>query len=305
LEEDFSSNPSTRWSASGDTTLFTWDSASQNLAVTWDSSRPNSYYHLPLGTVLADADDFSLSFDLRLTSAIAGIDPQKPNPFQLAIGFINLAQATAPGFVRGSGYESPNLVELDFFPDPGGAWMWGPSLTATMIDWTGTNWSIGFAPLNLSTNDLFRITLAFTAADRRLRTSITRNGAPYGPMEEATLGSAFLGFSVDRVAICSYSEAGQDPLYAGSLLAQGSVDNLVVTTPSPIKNFHGQYAGGVWTGKCQTRTNYLYSLERTTDFVSWASIPGSVAGTGGEIVLEDAIAPVEKAFYRVQAAAQP
>src|SRR5260221_6239186 len=60
ISEDFATNPLLRdWSVFGDTNLFRWNATNQNLEVTWDSSRSNSYFHLPLGNILARADDFS------------------------------------------------------------------------------------------------------------------------------------------------------------------------------------------------------------------------------------------------------
>ena len=90
FQETFASDPALQnWQATGDTSLFRWNSTNQNLEVTWDSSRTNSYYCHPLGTQLTRNDDFVLQFDLRLTDFQAGNNPQKPNPFQLAIGVIN------------------------------------------------------------------------------------------------------------------------------------------------------------------------------------------------------------------------
>src|SRR3569832_1091645 len=71
LTEDFSTNPLGHgWRIYGNTNLFHWNSTNHNLAVTWDPSQTNSYFYQPLGTILAKADAFSLSFDLQL-SAIA------------------------------------------------------------------------------------------------------------------------------------------------------------------------------------------------------------------------------------------
>src|SRR4030095_14790587 len=116
IAEVFATDPLAQsWIATGNTNLFHWNAASQNLEVTWDSSQSNSYFYHAFGTSLTKASDFMLRFDLRLND-IAGVNPNKPFPFQISIGLLNLAQATNTGFVRGSGYESPNLVEFDYFP---------------------------------------------------------------------------------------------------------------------------------------------------------------------------------------------
>src|SRR5690349_147415 len=110
VHEDFSSPPQNRgWVLFGDTNLFHWSPTNQNLQVTWDSSRPNSYFKLPLQTILGRQDDFSAGFDLLLSDVMGGTSPQKPSTFQLAIGFQNGAGAASPAFARGSGTNSPNL----------------------------------------------------------------------------------------------------------------------------------------------------------------------------------------------------
>lgn len=305
VQEDFTANPIDHgWQAWGDTSLFAWNAAEGNLRVTWDSRQTNSYFCRPLGTVLDKDDDFSLAFDLRLLDLTPGIDPAKASsPFQIALGFIRLADATAPGFLRGSGFQSPNIVEFDFFPDPGGDWQWGPSLTVSLCDHTGLNWSSGgFAPAGLTTNDVFRITMTYTAASQGLITEILRNGEPFLTMPAATLGESFTQLRVDAVAVSSYSDAGQWPGYEGSILAHGIVDNVVVTLPPPPIE-HIAAAGGSLAGQvqCPSRSNWLYTLERTTDFNAWQSVSAPLAGTGGTLTLQDTNPPPTAAFYRVQA----
>src|ERR1043166_2520159 len=82
--ENFTADPRTRgWTLFGDSSLFAWNAASANLNVTWDSSRTNSYFCLPLGTILDRQDDFSLALDLQLTDVAAGVT--KPSTFELAV----------------------------------------------------------------------------------------------------------------------------------------------------------------------------------------------------------------------------
>jgi len=302
FQETFASDPALQdWRVAGDTSLFRWNPTNHDLEVTWDSSRTNSYYCRPLGTQLTRNDDFTLQFDLRLTDFIAGNNPQMPNPFQLAIGFINLTNATRSGFHRGSGYESPNLVEFSFFPDPGGAWQWGPSLTAVMVDQTGFNWSSGgFSPMGLTSNDSFQVTMAYSGADQKLRTTLSRNGVSFAAIPDAQLGAGFEGFTVDHVALCSYSEAGQDPMYAGSILAHGIVDNLSFQLITPPPRVSGGFSNQVWTVHVACRSNYVYQLERSTNLVSWLPISGEVTATASSLELQDPTPPAESAVYRVR-----
>jgi len=130
FQEDFASDPLTRnWWAYGDGSLFRWNATNGVLEVTWDSSRPNSYFALPLDTVVSRADDFSFGFDLRLWDITIGTSPGKPFTFQLAVGLNNLAQATSTNFLRGTGTDSPNLAEFDYFPDSG----FGATISPTVI----------------------------------------------------------------------------------------------------------------------------------------------------------------------------
>jgi hypothetical protein len=303
FQEDFSTDPAGRgWSVLGDTDLFQWNPTNQDLQVTWDSSRPNSYFAHPLGTVLSEEADFSLGFNLRLSDFAAGVNPDKPYPFELSVGLINLAEATQTGFVRGTGSDSPDLVEFSFFPDPGGVWVWGPSVTVMFCDWTGTNWSSGgFGSLTLSPNDCFQVDLAYTAAERVLRTSMTCNGLPFGPPGDAYLGASFRDFRVDHVAVCSYSDAGQDPSFAGSLLAHGAVDNFRVSLAAPPPpNLAGRFTNGAWQVEFLSLTNRLYTLERTADFQSWTAVSPATAGNGANLALQDPGAPADWACYRVR-----
>src|SRR4051812_43479302 len=65
VSEDFSADPNTRgWRSFGDASLFHWNATNQNLGVTWDSSGTNSYFWLPLHTIISKSDEFSLTFDL-------------------------------------------------------------------------------------------------------------------------------------------------------------------------------------------------------------------------------------------------
>src|SRR5258708_31212578 len=70
ITENFTNNPSQNgWKIFGVTNLFQWDSTNHALDVTWDSSQSNSFFYIPLGTVLTKNDDFSFSFDMKLSHA--------------------------------------------------------------------------------------------------------------------------------------------------------------------------------------------------------------------------------------------
>jgi len=292
----FATDPgSSGWRTYGNTNLFVWNSTNQNLEVTWDSSQPNSYFTHPIGTNLTTAGDFMFGFDLRLNDIGPGSDPGKPFTFQIAIGLINLAQATNTGFIRGSGYEAPNLVEFDYFWDSG----FGATVSPVMISGANEFNDGGFTfPLELVTGATFHITMLYTAEDRTLRTMITSNGVAFGPVKDATLSPSFSDFIVDHFGVSSFNDAGQFPGFEGSVLAHGVVDNFLLAAPAPVTRVTATGMGQI---QFQSTTNWLYQLERTTNFQSWQPASAAVVGISGTMTIQDTNPPSDGAFYRVQA----
>jgi hypothetical protein len=307
--EDFASDPSSRgWKVFGESDLLHWNESEQNLSVTWDSSRPNSYFRLPLGTIMTRRDDCDVSLDLLLNDFAAGIDPAKPGTFQLAFGFQNYADASKLTFLRAAPNAAPNLVEFNFMPDTG----FGPTIWPAVMSTNGAmNYSgaSDFSIFNLPTAEWMRVSLAYRASNETATITITSNGELVGPVTTAHLatndvafGRKFTQFKVDTFAIASYSDAGQGSAFAGSLLAHGIVDNIVVTfPPPPIQNFSGQFLDGLWRASFLSRTNWNYQLETSDDFRRWANIGAFVVGDGASISIADTNTSRSAAFYRVSA----
>jgi hypothetical protein len=298
FQEGFSSDPTAHgWRSYGDAALFQWNSSNQNLEITWDSAHPNSYYTWPLPTIVSRTDDFAFAFDLRLGDIAIGTTPDKPFTFELGIGLINLGEATAPGFLRGTGADSPDLVEFDYFPDSG----FGATISPTIIS-SNVVFATGFnSPLELMANDWYHVAMSYTASNETLVTTMTRNGAPFDPIQNVQIGSNFTDFRTDHFAIASYSDAGQDPQFAGSLLAHGVVDNIVVTVPDvAVTGLIAERATGSWQVGLNSRIGWRYTLERTEDFQSWAGVSAAIPGLDGRLTLSDTNAQKE-AFYRIKA----
>ncbi|HWX19811.1 MAG TPA: hypothetical protein VN578_07885 [Candidatus Binatia bacterium] len=302
FQEDFATDPLARgWRVFGDRDLFHWNPTSQNLEVTWDSSQTNSYFQFLPGTIVARDDDFSFGLDLRLDDIAAGVNPSKPSTFELAFGLQNLVNAQGTNFLRSTGTASANLVELDFFPDTG----FGPTVspavwsTNSLLNYNGPE---DFTIMDLPVGVPMRITLSYTASNQTLSTTITTNGVSIGAVHDVRLSPSFTDFRVGTFAIESYSDAGQDPRYGGSLLAHGVVDNVVLTVPpNPVKDLNGGINHGVWQVQFVSRSNWVYTLERTMDFQTWTAASGAAPGNGGGLVLEDTNSPAARAFYRVRA----
>ena len=290
ITENFSSDPlHNGWQIFGNTNLFQWDSTNQNLAVTWDSTQPNSYFYHPLGTILTTNDDFSLSFDIQVGDANA------TGFFELAVGFLNFEDATNANFARGTGSDSPNLVEFNYFPDTG----WGPTLSSTMTD---TNSTFNFLEdfVGLDSGVMYHVVLTHGAGAALVSGQVFTNGQLYTALPVSYLSTNFTDFRLDTVAVSSYT-ATNDP-WGDSLLAHGSVANFVVTVPPPpVQNLTGSFSSAVWQAQFSSRSNWLYTLERTADFQSWTDVSPATFGNGTNLFLPDTNAPADKAFYRVRA----
>lgn len=299
LTENFSADPASNgWQAFGQTNLFAWNSTNQNLAVTWDSSQPNSYFHQPLGVTLTRTSDFLVSFDLQLSDIAIGVHAAKPFTFQIAIGLHNHASATNSAYRIGSGFEAPDIVELNYFPDSG----YGATLSTPVISSANTFASGGFTyPFELQTNTLYHVAMIFTAADQTLRTTLTTNGVPAGLLQDTVLGETFDDFAVDTLSINSYSDDGQFPGYEGSVLAHGTVDNLAFASPLPVTTFNGNSIGNHWRTSLFSQSDWLYTLERSTNLTSWAAVTAPTPGNGGNLTLSDTNPPPVQAVYRVRA----
>jgi hypothetical protein len=309
LREDFSSNPFARgWSVFGDSSLFNWDAGAQVLAVTWDSSRSNSFFHLPLGRSLTMADDFSFSFDLRLQDIRAGSTPGKSNEFEIAIGLLNRATATQSNAFRGAGQSSTygvrNVIELDYFPDAG----FGDTVATTVISTNNRIFPAHNFPLTLRAGDVHRFTIAYSASDRLVRTTATRNGEPFGMAPDHTLASVSLtdrpDFLLDAFGVLSYSDAVQTgPLaFHGSVLAHGTVDNIELILPTPpVRDLRLSRSPDGWEATFEGAPGWTFALRRSIDLQAWSTVATVTNQTSSILRLVDTNPPGPGAFYRIEA----
>jgi hypothetical protein len=300
--ENFSTNPlQNGWKIFGDTNLFQWDSINRDLRVTWDSSQPNSYFYRPLGTILTRDDDFTLAFDLELADIGPGPDLKKASTFEIALGFIDLDVATQTNFLRGTGTNSLDLAEFDYFWDSG----FGATISPTFVDTNGTfnyNSSSDYAIYALTTGDWYHVVMNYTASNQTMVATVTNFEKTTGVQITQLVNSSFSDYRLGTLSINSYNDTGQEPpQYAGSVLAHGVVANFVVNLPSPpVQDIASTFSNGVWRAEFIGRTNWLYTLERTTDFQTWTSA-SSASGNGTNLVLQDSAPPPGKSFYRVNA----
>lgn len=291
FREDFQDDPSSRWTVWGVSSLFRWNADHGRLEVTWDSDQPNSYLFRKLNTILGKQDDFELHFELQLTNTTAEVTG--PFAFEIAAGFHQSAQATHPSFFRGSGTDSPNIVEWDYFPDTG----YGATISPALVS-SNNQFATSFTfPLELDLGSVFEISMRYRAVDQTLSVDMLRNGVPFGPIKPVRLGETFTDFRLDTVAISSYSDGTTN----GRILVQGFVDNIrVITPPPPLKGLSLTRSGEGWAASFESRNGWEYTLERTIDLAQWNTVTAPALSPGGIMTLVDGNPPAAMALYRVR-----
>ncbi len=302
--ETFDSDPLARgWRIGGNRSLFAWNSNLHVLDITWDSSKSNSFFYTPMGTILTKAEDFQLTFVLRLKDILVGSTPGKPAEFPIAIGFINRQLTTNQNAFRGAGVSSlygvRNIVEWNFFPDAGFGDTW-----ATTVISSNNAFAYGHTfPLALDVNVAYRITLAYDASMQRIRTTALRNGQPVPGLEDVSVTTT-PDFRLDAVSVSTYSDAVQvgPAAYHGSVLAHGTIEEIAWTVPSsPIPGWTLMGSPNATYAEFQSRSNWVYTLERSDNLSDWRPASMAVPGTGRTTVLSDTNAPAQSAFYRIRA----
>jgi hypothetical protein len=294
----FNTDPLTAgWQIHGTNNLFLWDATNQNLKATWDSAKPNELFFLPLGATYSRTNDFLVSFDIRLADIAVGTTPGYDYTFEIAAGLVNLPQATNAGFVRGSGFQSPNLIEWDYFPNDVNNY--GATIATTVVSANHNYGSGGFTfPLEMATNATYTIRMTYTAADATLRSQMTSNSVPVGPLQDTKLGNSFDDFAVNALAIISYNDEGQFPGFEGSVRANGTVDNLVFASPLPVGRLVNDTATAV---AFTSDASWVYTLEASTNLIDWSNASPATAGTGSTLTLTATNAPANIGFLRVRA----
>ena len=291
ISNSFAIDPAQQgWKTFGNSNLFNWNSTNGCLDVTWDSSKSNSYFYHPIGTVLTRKDDFAMEFDLTIHDLVGS--------FELAFGFLNLGDATGPGFLRGTGSGATNLVEVDYFPpnDP-----WGGGIAPTFFAtnrWNKTynsGLSSGWFPTTLPVGTPIHVSLTYTGLTSTVFTTVSADGSTnvYAPF---TLETSFTDFRCDAFAIESYSDTGA---YGGRVFAHGSVRNVKLTVP-PVK-IKGQLQPTGWTVTFDSLVDWNYALERSSDLMTWTNVPATIYRTGAACTLQDSDAATGARYYRVRA----
>lgn len=316
ITEDFSTDPLQHgWNILGDTNLFQWDSVSNQLAVTWDSSKPNSFFWYGLDGYLTRYDDFSFEFDLFLNDIASNTEPGKTGPMQIALGFQNYPVVTRPDYLRGFGGfgDFSDIAEFNYYPY--GYFEFGEFIYPSPASFVPSfvSGTPAFSPnsltpyvLELPTNILMHVTMVYSADHQTASLKATTNGVSVGAVPDLVLNTtnnnnftASDDYNVNIFSITSYTSIGDD---YDSLLAHGTIAHLQINLPPPARNLAVAFTNGSWQVTFNDKTNWLYTLERSLNLVSWSDASAPVLGNGTTLVIPDTNAPSPNAFYRIRAA---
>jgi hypothetical protein len=68
-----------------------------------------------------------------------------------------------------------------------------------------------------------------------------------------------------------------------------------------VKSLTGGFQGGQWQAHFLSCSNWLYSLERSSDLQHWMTVTAGISGNGTNVIIGDATPPADKSFYRIRA----
>jgi hypothetical protein len=153
---------------------------------------------------------------------------------------------------------------------------------------------------------------ALSAAAQFTARFLTGTGAPLGTNR---LGPVTAADRAGATGLLERAATGQLPpgtrlvefilsAQALSVTNDASADNLsFVLTPRadpPFRILGCTYTNGAWRVEFESRTNRLYSLERSLSLDTWETVVATVPGSGAPLALSDPNPPPAQAFYRVR-----
>ena len=148
----------------------------------------------------------------------------------------------------------------------------------------------------------YHVTINHAAGATTLTGSILQQGQLYTSLSQIYTEGTTGDFRLDTIAISSYSDMDA---YGSSILAQGTVKNFLITAPPPpVTYLSGQWTSNIWQTQFWSRTNWNYTLEKSSDLQTWSPLPPTLAGPGGFMTLQDTNNSSQSAYYRVGAIPQ-
>ncbi|HXI83906.1 MAG TPA: PEP-CTERM sorting domain-containing protein [Verrucomicrobiae bacterium] len=343
LTENFSSNPFGTWSFGiGDNSnnQFTWTNtpgvytgdSNGELDVHLNSSLPTARLQRPLGVMVTDTNDFTLTtrFSFHIISA-----PGEQG-MQIAFGLVNSSLTGGDRTGTSTNFNSDNTfhtVEFNYFPNVSTFFNSGPTLTPAVTGAQTTsnadafgNFASIFGPdsdLGDNTNGVTELpqdvtleaTLAYDGASKTLALTVSQvnsNGTltlidtEVPSMDLVANGyNTNFPFRVDTLAIMAYQDGfttTNDPSLVADLRFQGFDFTTSASAPQPPGFVSISIVGTNVSLAFPTIATSLYDVQSRTDLASgsWSTIASNIVGTGGLVTnIDVGGAVVPRRFYRV------
>ena len=210
---------------------------------------------------------------------------------EVAIGLLHLSDATNADFNRANG-PSPNLLEFDYFPEFffDGAPI-PASVNATLLDsqpfFSGL-YEI-FDNLTLEPGVTYHIVLIHRAGQETITGTVYTNGVVLSTLPLGFGNGTVGAFQLDALSVSCFTDDG----FGDSVLAHGTVDNLAVASPPPVDSINTPAPGEV---QFTSDTNWLYTLEQSSDLQNWSPAAPAVFGNGTNLFLQATNPPPTNRF---------
>lgn len=215
------------WKFEGDDSLFSITESNHGLLFQWNTEKPNSGIYFPLGFILDERSRFKASVHFRLRSLNLDFVPGSFYGFQLALGFIDSRQVFKENYRRGTGVNSPDLYEWNYFPDTG----FGATISPTIVDSESKFFPTFNFPIEVPLGEVVEVTLEYVGDERAMYSTLKVGKSEVQAMEAVRLpvDGSFSGNEIDAFSITSYRDFDE----MGRLVADGEIlDVSIWWTPT-------------------------------------------------------------------------
>ncbi len=264
-------NPESGWMLQGDADIFMESAGAGEARFFWNTELPNSSVYFPLGTTLDHRSNFEFSVTMELTSMDIDFIPESFYGFQISMGFHESASIQDSSFRRGTGTDSPNLVEWNFFPDTG----FGATVSPVITDSQSAFFASFNFPVDIPLNEEVIITGSYDGQLMEFRSTLITSGSGPVEMDPVKLPESdeFQGFAVDAFGLTSYADFdGNGQLEASARIVavdlswRRRTDNNSIASPVDLTANPDGISAVMPAGGPESGTIRLWN---TADFEKW------------------------------------
>lgn len=195
----------------------------------WNTEFPTSAVFIPLPHYLNQDSSIHLSTHFTLNSLNIDFVPNSFYGFEIALGLFNSTEVFTESFKRGTGTDSPNLIEWDYFPDTG----FGATVSPTITDSDSKFFSTFNFPIDLPIDADIEVELIYDPSQTKLE-SVLKIDGELKAIKPVVLpeGDGFNDFLVNSAGFISYQDFNDD----GKLSASASIHAFEFSYSNPVNS---------------------------------------------------------------------